>query len=111
MEQGSGAESLAYPFAEKHRMFAPANQSAFTLTLDGAPSELKVFEFQGSEAISQPYRFDLELVSEQPDLDLESLLHRQVYLGFDDHGHGVHGLVYRVAQAPATEGQCPSCSG
>ena len=79
-------------------MFAPANQSAFTLTLDGVSSELKVFEFQGSEAISQPYRFDLELVSEQPDLDLESLLHRPAYLGFDAHGRGVHGLVYRVAQ-------------
>lgn len=79
-------------------MFALANQSAFTLTLDGEPSELKVFEFQGSEAISQPYRFDLELVCEQPDLDLESLLHRTAYLGFDDQGHGIHGLVYRVAQ-------------
>ncbi|QXQ19291.1 type VI secretion system Vgr family protein [Pseudomonas tolaasii] len=79
-------------------MFAPANQSAFNLTLDGQPSELKVFEFNGTETISQPYSFDLELVSEQPDLDLESLLHRQVYLGFDDQGHGVHGLVYQVAQ-------------
>lgn len=79
-------------------MFAPANQSAFTLTVDGEPSELKVFAFTGTEAISQPYCFDLELVSEQPDLDLESLLHRQVYLGFDDRGHGVHGQVYRVAQ-------------
>ncbi len=79
-------------------MFAPANQCVFTLTLDGAPSELKVLEFRGTEAISQPYRFDLELVSEQPDLDLESLLHRQVYLGFDDQGQGIHGLVYRVAQ-------------
>ncbi|VVN46115.1 Actin cross-linking toxin VgrG1 [Pseudomonas fluorescens] len=79
-------------------MFAPANQPAFTLTLDGEPSELKVFEFHGAETLSQPYCFDLELVSEQPDLDLESLLHRQVYLGFDEQGHGIHGLVYRVAQ-------------
>lgn len=79
-------------------MFAPANLSAFTLALDGVPSDLKVFAFSGTEAISQPYRFELELVSEQPDLDLESLLHRQVYLGFDEQGHGVHGLVYRVAQ-------------
>ncbi len=79
-------------------MFAPANQSAFTLTLDGEPSELKVFEFMGVESISQPYRFELELVAEQPDLDLESLLHHPVYLGFDDRGHGVHGLVHRVAQ-------------
>ncbi|NWD21865.1 type VI secretion system tip protein VgrG [Pseudomonas yamanorum] len=79
-------------------MFAPANQSAFTLTLDGMPSDLKVYEFKGNEAISQPFRFDLELVSEQPDLDLESLLHRQAFLGFDAQGHGVHGQVYRVAQ-------------
>ncbi|TFF04493.1 type VI secretion system tip protein VgrG [Pseudomonas sp. BCA14] len=79
-------------------MFAPANQSAFTLAIDGEPSGLKVLEFKGTETISQPYRFNLELVSEQPDLDLESLLHRQAYLGFDDQGHGIHGLVYRVAQ-------------
>ncbi|MFC6300659.1 type VI secretion system tip protein VgrG [Pseudomonas sp. CCM 7893] len=79
-------------------MFAPANQSAFTLTLDGVSSELKVLEFSGTEAISQPYRFDLELVSEQPDLDLESVLHRQAFLGFDAQGHGIHGQVYRVAQ-------------
>ncbi|MFC6339061.1 type VI secretion system tip protein VgrG [Pseudomonas sp. CCM 7891] len=79
-------------------MFAPANQSTFTLTLEGVPSELKVLEFSGIEAISQPYCFDLELLSEQPDLDLESLLHRQAFLSFDASGRGVHGLVYRVAQ-------------
>ena len=79
-------------------MFAPANQSAFNLTLDGVASDLKVYSFKGTEALSQPYRFDLELVSEQPDLDLEKLLHLPVYLGFDDQGRGVHGLVYRVAQ-------------
>ncbi|TFY94367.1 type VI secretion system tip protein VgrG [Pseudomonas nabeulensis] len=79
-------------------MFAPANQSAFNLTLDGVVSDLKVYSFKGNEALSQPYRFDLELVSEQPDLDLEGLLHHPAYLGFDDQDHGVHGLVYRVAQ-------------
>ncbi len=79
-------------------MFAPANQSAFNLTLDGVASDLKVYSFKGTEALSQPYCFDLELVGEQPDLDLESLLHRPVYLGFDDQDRGVHGLVHRVAQ-------------
>ncbi|MCF5141023.1 type VI secretion system tip protein VgrG [Pseudomonas sp. PA-6-1D] len=79
-------------------MFALANQSAFNLTLDGQPSELKVRGFSGDEFISLPFRFDLELVSEQPDLDLDSLLHRQAFLGFDAQGHGVHGQVYRVAQ-------------
>jgi type VI secretion system secreted protein VgrG len=79
-------------------MFAPANHSAFNLILDGVASGLKVYRFNGTEALSQPYCFDLELVSEQPDIDLQGLLHRPVYLGFDDQGHGVHGLVYRVAQ-------------
>ncbi|MCU1749821.1 type VI secretion system tip protein VgrG [Pseudomonas sp. 6D_7.1_Bac1] len=79
-------------------MLTPANQPRFTLTLDGVQHELKVLEFTGKEAISQPYRFDLELVSEYPDLDLEDLLHRQAFLSFDGQGAGVHGQVYRVAQ-------------
>lgn len=79
-------------------MFAPANQPRFTLTLDSGPNELKVLEFTGRETISQPYRFDLELVSERPDLELEALLHRQAYLTFDQQGRGIHGQVYSVAQ-------------
>lgn len=36
-------------------MFAPANQPRFTLTLEGAQVDLKVLEFTGKEAISQPF--------------------------------------------------------
>lgn len=79
-------------------MFTPANQSAFNLTLDGQPSDLKVHGFSGNEFISLPFSFDLELVSEQANIDLESLMHRQAFLGFDADGHGIHGLVYKVAQ-------------
>lgn len=79
-------------------MFAPANQPRFTLTFDSGPNDLKVLEFKGKEAISQPYCFDLELISERPDLALEDLLHRQAYLGFDHQGRGIHGQVYSVAQ-------------
>ncbi|MDR6961311.1 type VI secretion system secreted protein VgrG [Pseudomonas brassicacearum] len=79
-------------------MFAPANQPRFTLTLDSGPNGLEVLEFNGQETISQPYRFDVELVSERPDLALEELLHRQAYLGFDAPGRGIHGQVYSVAQ-------------
>jgi type VI secretion system secreted protein VgrG len=57
-----------------------------------------VLEFSGREAISQPFAFELELVSERPDLDLESLLHQAAYLAFDQTGHGIHGQIYRVAQ-------------
>mgnify|MGYP001024769263 FL=1 len=79
-------------------MFAPANQPRFTLTVEGAQFDLKVLEFTGKEAISQPFRFDLELVSERPDLDLESLLHCQAFLSFDEDGSGIHGQIYRVGQ-------------
>ncbi len=79
-------------------MFAPANQTHFTLCLEGIEHDFKVLEFQGREAISQPYRFDLELVSERPDLDLESLLHRPAFLAFAPGGSGIHGLVHQAAQ-------------
>ncbi|WP_436785011.1 type VI secretion system tip protein TssI/VgrG [Stutzerimonas frequens] len=79
-------------------MFAPANQAHFTLSLEGIEHDFKVLEFQGREAISQPYRFDLDLVSERPDLDLESLLHRPAFLAFAPDGSGIHGLVHQAAQ-------------
>lgn len=79
-------------------MFALANQPRFTLSIDGVQNELSVLEFTGKEAISQPYRFDLELVSERPDIELESLLHRQAFLSFDAQGSGVHGQIFRVGQ-------------
>lgn len=79
-------------------MLAPAHHSAFTLTLDGQPSDLNVLGFKGDEAISKPYLFELELVGERADLDLERLLHRPAFLAFDTQGHGVHGHILRIAQ-------------
>ncbi|MGY4822927.1 type VI secretion system Vgr family protein [Stutzerimonas chloritidismutans] len=79
-------------------MFNPANQAHFTLSLEGVEHDFKVLEFRGREAISQPYRFDLELVSERPDLDMESLLLRPAFLAFAPDGSGIHGLVHQAAQ-------------
>ena len=79
-------------------MFAPANQAHFTLSLEGIEHDFKVLEFRGREAISQPYRFELELVSERPDLNLESLLHRPAFLAFAPDGSGIHGLAHQAAQ-------------
>ncbi len=81
-------------------MFNAANetQTHFSLTLEDVEHDFKVLEFRGREAISQPYRFDLELVSERPDLDLQALLHKPAFLAFDPAGKGIHGLVHRIAQ-------------
>ncbi|MCQ4327689.1 type VI secretion system tip protein VgrG, partial [Pseudomonas stutzeri] len=79
-------------------MFAAANQPHFSLSIEGFEHDLQVLAFDGHEAIAQPYRFDLELVSERPDLDLEALLHRPAFLTLDADGTGIHGLIQRAAQ-------------
>ncbi len=78
-------------------MFAPANQTHFSLHIEGVKHDLQVLQFHGREAVSQPYRFELELVSERPDLDLESLLQRSAFLAFNRDGAGIHGQVYHAA--------------
>ncbi len=79
-------------------MFNAANQTHFSLSIEGLSHDLQVLEFTGHEAISQPFMFELELISERPDLDLESLLHQPAFLAFAPDGKGIHGLIYRVAQ-------------
>ena len=70
----------------------------FSLDVSGAAQDLQVLEFSGREAINQPFAFEVELVSERPDLDLEALLHQPAFLAFTPSGGGIHGLIYRVAQ-------------
>ncbi|WP_417779491.1 type VI secretion system tip protein TssI/VgrG [Stutzerimonas xanthomarina] len=79
-------------------MFNAANETHFSLTIEGIDHDLQVLAFNGREAISQPYRFDLELVSEHADLDLQSLLHQPAFLALSPAGNGINGLIYRVAQ-------------
>ncbi|WP_277418992.1 contractile injection system protein, VgrG/Pvc8 family, partial [Pseudomonas viridiflava] len=59
---------------------------------------LQVFALTGREAISQPFAFEVELVSEQPSLDLETLLHKPAFLQLSPDGSGIHGQIYRAAQ-------------
>ena len=51
-------------------MFNPSNQTHFSLTIQDSVGDLQVLSFTGTEGISQAYRFDLELVSENSDIDL-----------------------------------------
>ena len=79
-------------------MFAPANQTHFSLTIDGLTHDLQVSALTGREAISQPFAFDVKLVSERPSLDLETLLHKPAFLQLASDGGGIHGQIYRAAQ-------------
>jgi len=82
-------------------MFAPANQPHFNLAIRGLSHDFKVLEFTGHEALCRPYRFELDLVSEIPDLDIESFLHKPAFLAFAADGTGVHGLIHSIAQGEA----------
>ncbi|SFT53452.1 type VI secretion system tip protein VgrG [Pseudomonas marincola] len=79
-------------------MFNPSNETHFSVQIQGLQHDFQVLGFTGTEAISTPYQFSIELVSETPDFDLDQLLHRQVFLSFDPAGNGIHGQVYQVSQ-------------
>ncbi|MBX8571089.1 type VI secretion system tip protein VgrG, partial [Pseudomonas cichorii] len=79
-------------------MSAPAHQAHFNLHLQDVKHDFKVLAFTGTEAISQPFAFELELVSEDPALDLDDFLHRPAFLQFGPGDIGVHGLIDRIAQ-------------
>lgn len=61
-------------------MLAPANAPQFILTIPNVPNDFKVLAFEGTETISALYSISVDLVSEYPDIDLESLLHQPAFL-------------------------------
>ncbi|MFQ5773107.1 MAG: type VI secretion system Vgr family protein [Kiloniellaceae bacterium] len=62
--------------------------------LDG--DTFKVVRFTGEEAISRPFRFEIELMSERPDIDLASVLGRRAKLAFQRGDDGEMRNVYGV---------------
>lgn len=60
------------------------------------PRALALVSFEGSEAISRPYRFEIDLASEPVDLDLPALLRQPAFLGIKQgialRGDGRRGI-------------------
>jgi type VI secretion system secreted protein VgrG len=75
-----------------------ANQAHITLAIPAVDNDLQVLSFEGREALNKPYRFDIELVSQRADLDLDALINQTAYLTFGPSGKGVHGVVYAIEQ-------------
>lgn len=72
--------------------------SRFKLNLQGITDDFQVLAFKGSEVLDQPYFIQLQLVSENPSLDLEALLHQPAYLDFGDMETGLHGQIYAIGR-------------
>ncbi len=83
------------------RMFAPANAAHFTLVIPTVRNDFKVLAFEGTETISALYSVGVDLVSEYPDIDLESLLNQPAFLQFGLNGEGIHGHIAGVSVGDA----------
>ncbi|MEG1042133.1 MAG: type VI secretion system tip protein VgrG, partial [Pseudomonas sp.] len=65
----------------------------FDLLIPSVRNDFKVLAFHGTEAISQLYAITVELVSEHPDFDLDSLIGQPAFLRFGHNGEGIHGHI------------------
>lgn len=81
-------------------MATQITQPNFSIRFNSAKlgQPLRVLKFKGEEAISRPYCFTIDCVSEDDDLDLNSFLHQPAFLAFDEAGAGVHGIVSTFSQ-------------
>ena len=72
--------------------------SRFKLIFPCMNTDFQVLEFKGQEFLDQPYFIQIKGVSEDPDLDLEALLHQPAYLDFGEASEGLHGQVYAIGR-------------
>lgn len=83
-------------------------ETLITLTIANSQLELHVIRFKGHEALNQPYRFDIDLISPTPTLDYKALISRSAFLSFGalDEGmdDGIHGLIGSASQRHAGAG-------
>lgn len=77
-------------------MSRPANTAHFTLHIPTVHNDFKVLAFDGTEAVSSLYGIHVELVSENHDFDLESLLGQPAFLQFGLEDEGIHGRIEEV---------------
>ncbi|WP_280041456.1 type VI secretion system tip protein VgrG [Pseudomonas sp. Hg5Tf] len=77
-------------------MVTAANSTHFELLIPTVRNDFKVLSFDGTETISCLYAIKVELVSEYPDFDLESLLGQPAFLRFGLQGEGLNGHIEDV---------------
>ncbi|QVW26819.1 type VI secretion system tip protein VgrG [Pseudomonas hormoni] len=79
-------------------------RARFSLTIHDIQHDLQVLKFTGKECISQPYAFEIELVSDSRDLNQNDLLHKLAFLAFNGSGDGIHGQIHGVGKGSLGNG-------
>ena len=85
-------------------MFDPVNESSFRLDVAGLSDPFEVLAFTGREALSEPFVFEIDVVIDDPHLDLAGLLHRSAFLCFGPPGQGAHGQLHSLVQHEHSHG-------
>ncbi|MBC3951627.1 contractile injection system protein, VgrG/Pvc8 family [Pseudomonas folii] len=88
-------------------MSGPAVDHPFNLDIAPLFRRLQVLSFTGTEAISEPFVFELEVLIDEPYLDQQSLMYRAAFLSFQDDKTGVHGQIHSVTRSHFKPG--PAC--
>lgn len=79
-------------------MFNPVSEPSFRLDVAGLPDAFEVLAFIGSEAISEPFVFDMDLLIDDPTLDLASLLYRSATLHVGPADSCIRGQLHQIVQ-------------
>lgn len=74
-------------------------RARFSLTIYDCQHDLQVLKFTGKECISQPYAFEIELVTDRRDLNQNDLLHKLAFLAFNNTGDGIHGQIHSASKS------------
>jgi type VI secretion system secreted protein VgrG len=76
-----------------------ADTARFTLEIAGLAREIQVVSFEGTENLSQPFKFTLELASEDPEIDFASVINQPALLTLygRDEPRPIHAMVSHFA--------------
>jgi type VI secretion system secreted protein VgrG len=79
----------------------------FRLDIDPLFQDLQVLSFTGTQAISEPFALELEVLIDDPWLDVPSLMYKAAFLSFKGRDCGIHGQVQGVMRSHFRPG--PAC--
>ncbi|RRV09557.1 type IV secretion protein Rhs [Pseudomonas sp. v388] len=88
-------------------MYDPASVPFFRLEIARLRRHFAVLWLRGTEAISQPYTFELEITHQGAAVDPASLMYKSVFLSFKGSGVGFHGQIHSITRSHYRAG--PAC--
>lgn len=80
-------------------MSDPASVPLFRLEVTRLRRHFTVRWLRGTEAISQLYSFDLEIINDGADFDPAGLMYEAVFIRFEGDEAGFHGQIHRISRS------------